>query len=230
MSSRERTTRRYPPPRAWGWLLVVVGAFAAAYPLAVLLVGDPFAAKTPRLELVPADEDGTEALYTVPAFEHLNEKGEPFGSAQLAGEPWIASFFFTSCPSICPKLTAELVALQKRLESAGLPTRIVSFTVDPITDRPEVLAAYGEKVGADPLRWTFVTGEPQALYRTIVSGFKQPMGEGEPSAKPREDADVALDIAHGVRFVLVDRDLGIRGLYDANEAGATALLEDLSHL
>lgn len=216
----------------WTWALVAVGSLAAAWPLATLLLGDPFGSSGPRLTLVPAEERAR-ALYRVPAFEHVDQQGRPFGSSALLGRPWIASFFFTSCPSICPRLMRTLAEVQDRLEEAGSAARIVSFTVDPVTDTPEKLAAHAAELGADPDRWTFVTGEPAALYRTIVAGFKQPMGDGKPEEgerPPKDDGDVALDIAHGVRFVLVDAELGIRGLYDADAAGVDALLSDLALL
>ena len=215
---------------SWPWLLLVVGgAIAAAWPIATLVLGDPFRAPPPRLALVPADQDPSGPVLTVPAFEHLDQRGRPFGARALEGQVWVASFFFTRCGSLCPKITRALVHLQAEAEAAGSDLRIVSFTVDPEHDRPPVLAEHADAAGADRDRWTFVTGEPDALFATIVDGFKQPMGAAGVEASGSA-AEAALDIAHGVRLVLVDRALGVRGLYDADEAGVARLLEDAEAL
>lgn len=213
---------------ARGPLLLAIGlALVAAWPIATALLGNPFAPPAPRLVLVPAGEDPTEgALYEVPEFALTNERGEAFGSAQLAGAPWVASFFFTSCPVICPKLTKRLQALQAEIEARGDGPKMVTFTVDPETDTPEVLAKHAREVGAKPERWTFLTGPEDALHATIVDGFKQAMGS------PDKDSpqDESMAIAHGVRFVLVDGQGGVRGLYDTTDEGIHALLADAAAL
>lgn len=210
-------------PIAWTAFFSLV----AAWPIATFLVGDPFSAPPPRYELVPASGEETGGpVFRLPEFRLVDERGRPFGSSDLRGEVWVASFFFTSCPTLCPKLTARLVDLQSRLEATASATRMVTFTVDPETDTPPVLAAHAKKVGADPTRWTFVTGEPGLVEETIVQGFKQPMGAGDAAS----DEATAMRIAHGVRFVLVDRALGVRGLYDADDAGIDALVRDASKL
>lgn len=218
MSSAASTSRVLRNPLLWTALASVV----AAWPLATLIVGDPFATPAPRLELVPvADAPGEGAVFEIPAFEHVSHRGDRFGSKQLDGRVWVASFFFTSCPSICPRLMGRAKVLSDQLAAAELPVDMVTFTVDPATDTPQHLAAYAREHALGD-RWTLVTGEPGALEETIVRGFKQAMGT--PGEGPAED--VALDIAHGVRFVLVDAQRGVRGLYDTDDVGIKALLAD----
>jgi protein SCO1/2 len=202
----------------------VPAALLAAWPLAALIFGDPWSSPPPRLALVPVEEAGAPA-YVVPPFEHVDHRGARFGSDQLEGRPWVASFFFTSCPTLCPKLTEQLVALEARLDAEESPVRMVTFTVDPETDTPEVLARHAREVGAGP-RWTFLTGEPAALERTIVDGFKLPMGAPEAATGPA----ATMAIAHAVRFVLVDGERGVRGLYDADAEGIEALVRDAGRL
>ncbi|HEY2614678.1 MAG TPA: SCO family protein, partial [Chthoniobacterales bacterium] len=92
----------------------------------------------------------------VPNFELVNQAGQPYGSAQLAGKIWIADFIFTTCPGPCPIISTRMSELQKPLQKTDV--RLVSFTVDPETDTPEVLSSYAEKLHAESARWNFLTG------------------------------------------------------------------------
>ncbi len=84
------------------------------------------------------------SLGTVPTFELVNQDAQPFGSAQLAGKIWIADFIFTTCPGPCPIISTRMSELQRPLEKTDV--HLVSFTVDPEKDTPEVLRAYAEKI------------------------------------------------------------------------------------
>lgn len=157
---------------------------------------------------------------TVPPFQLVNQNGQPYGSAQLAGKIWIADFIFTSCPGPCPMISARMSELQKPLEKTDV--HLVSFTVDPEKDTPEILRGYAEKLQAKPQRWDFLTGPKSALYNLSHDGFKLAVSDG------REEAGVPV---HSTRMVLVDRRGVIRGYYEATEADAiTKLLADTSHL
>lgn len=203
--------------------LTAILAVFAAWPIATLIVGDPFD-RSPRYALVPVSESEA-PVFTVPPFELVDQRGAPFGSAQLNGKVWVATFFFTSCPSICPRLMDRAQVLAKARDEAGLAFEMVTFTVDPETDTPEVLAAHAKKRRIDTAHWTFLTGEPGKLEATIVEGFKQAMGTSEPAPSDTVE-DQALDIAHGVRFVLVDAQGGVRGLYDTDDDGVAEVLGD----
>ncbi len=156
-------------------------------------------------------------LKVLPAFSLTAEDGTPFGSRELAGAPYVASFFFTSCPSVCPRIIRAVGDLQARLAVHAPSVRLISVTVDPETDTPAVLAAYAQSHGADPNRWRFLTGSAEAVRRTVVDGFMTPLGERD----VRDDG--LFDIAHGSRLMLVDGDNRLRGLYDTDPAGLDAL-------
>lgn len=163
-------------------------------------------------------------LSTLPAFELTDAAGQPFGSRQLAGRPWVANFIFTRCPTICPAFTAKMADVQRRVTEDGIDAHLVSFSVDPHHDTPERLAAYAAKHGADPSRWTFLTGDPEAVRKAVVEGLKI-------AANPIEPEDDPAEIFHGSHFVLVDGEGRIRGYYDSNDADATKrLLADLARL
>lgn len=156
----------------------------------------------------------------IPSFELVNQDAEPFGSAQLAGKIWIADFIFTTCPGPCPIISTRMSELQKPLEKTDI--HLVSFTVDPEKDTPDVLRAYAEKLQAQPKRWDFLTGSRPAIYSLARDGFKLAVSDGS------DETGVPV---HSTRVVLVDRHGVIRGYYDALAPDAvTKLLADANHL
>lgn len=156
----------------------------------------------------------------VPNFDLVNQDAQPFGSRQLAGKIWIADFIFTTCPGPCPIISTRMSELQKPL--AQTDVHLVSFSVDPEKDTPEVLRTYAGKLRKQPFRWDFLTGSRQAINSLSIEGFKLGLSEGEqPESGP----------VHSTRFVLVDRRGTIRGYYDALAPdGVTKLLADTNHL
>jgi protein SCO1/2 len=157
---------------------------------------------------------------TVPPFQLVNQDGQPFSSNQLAGKIWIADFIFTSCPGPCPMISSRMSELQKPLEKTDV--HLISFSVDPEKDTPEVLRGYAEKLHAQPQRWDFLTGPKPTIYDLTKNGFSLAVSDGS------EEAGVPV---HSTRMVLVDRHGKIRGYYDALEPDAvTKLLADTSHL
>jgi protein SCO1/2 len=157
---------------------------------------------------------------TVPQFDLVNQEAQPFGSAQLAGKIWIADFIFTNCPGPCPIISSRMSELQKPLEKSDV--HLVSFSVDPEKDTPEVLRGYAEKLKAQPKRWDFLTGQRAAIYSLMRDGFKLAVSDG---------SDEQGMPVHTTRVVLVDRRGTIRGYYDALAPDAvTKLLADTNHL
>jgi protein SCO1/2 len=157
---------------------------------------------------------------TVPNFQFVNQNGQPFGSAELAGKIWIADFVFTSCPGPCPMISSRMSELQRPLEKTDV--HLVSVSVDPEKDTPEALRGYAERLHAQPGRWDFLTGSKPAIYDLSRNGFKLAVDDGS--------AEEGVPV-HSTRFVLVDRRGTIRGYYDALAPDAiTTLLADTSHL
>jgi protein SCO1/2 len=157
---------------------------------------------------------------TIPNFQLVNQEGQSFGSAQLAGKIWIADFIYTSCPGPCPMISTRMSELQKPLEKTGV--HLVSFSVDPEKDSPDVLRGYAAELHAEPSRWDFLTGPKSAIYDLSHNGFKLAVSDG--------NGEAGIPV-HSTRMVLVDRHGEIRGYYEATEADAvTKLLADTSHL
>jgi protein SCO1 len=145
----------------------------------------------------------------VPDFKLTERSGRDVSRQDLAGQVWVADFIFTHCAGICPTMSANMRKLQDRLPKE---IRLVSFSVDPYNDTPEVLTEYANRYGADPERWLFLTGDPKAVQELSVGGFKLALDpSGGTEAEP---------ITHSSRFALVGRDGRIRGYYGTEDAGA----------
>ena len=134
----------------------------------------------------------------------------PFELRTLRGRAWIANFVYTRCAGPCPMLTANMAGLQKKLPSK---IGLLSFTVDPDHDSPEVLTLYARKFSADPQRWFFLTGEKADMIRLVRDGFLLPVVENA-AAQPGER------IAHSTKMVLVDSQARVLGWYDGDDAAA----------
>lgn len=141
-------------------------------------------------------------LGTIPDFELINSAGEPVRGADLAGVVWVADFIFTTCAGPCPIMSTQLATVQGAFRNDDR-LRLVSITVNPDYDTPEVLSEYAHRYGANPRKWSFLTGEYTAIRDLAVNGFK--MGNTEEI------------IFHSTRFVLVDSHSRIRGYYLGTE-------------
>ena len=156
----------------------------------------------------------------VPDFSLLERSGRSVTRANLLGKVWIANFFYTECTDTCPLQSANMARLQDDL--AGEPdVGLVSISVDPEHDTPEVLSEYAARFGADPDHWLFLTGAKDVIYRLAIDGFRLGVVErGKPAqremgagrswlgpvaawahAVPNAERELIL---HSSRFVLVE--------------------------
>jgi protein SCO1/2 len=152
-----------------------------------------------------------DVLGEVPDFAFTDQTGAPVRAADLRGRVQVASFLFTRCPTICPTSAMKLKRIGERLAGRSAAVDLVSFSVDPEHDTPEVLAAFAARYGADPARWRFLTGPPAAIRAAIEGGFKIAVDRGAALA------DGTPTIVHGTHYVLLDKQLRIRGYYDSDE-------------
>jgi protein SCO1 len=153
-------------------------------------------------------------LGTLPAFTLTERSGATVAATDLGGRVWIADFVFTRCPDFCPALTARMAKLQEAVPRGADGVTLVSFSVDPTNDTPEVLRDYARRHGAGE-GWLFLTG-PRAQVATLLrDGFHVAWADDGPPASP---------ITHSDRFVLVDRALRIRGYYHGTDGDDVARL------
>jgi protein SCO1 len=144
----------------------------------------------------------------VPEFSLIERSGRSVSLASLRGKIWIADFIYTNCPDTCPLETATMASLQEQFGHNN-QLRLVSFSVDPEHDTPQVLTSYAERYKADAARWLFLTGDKKQITQLVQEGFRL-------SAVPAADStNKDTIILHSSRFVLVDRNGEIRGYYDS---------------
>ncbi|HEY5923940.1 MAG TPA: SCO family protein [Kofleriaceae bacterium] len=164
-------------------------------------------------------------LGSVPGFTLVDQLGQPFSDVVMHGKVSIVSFVFTRCDTICPVISMKMARIQDKTFDIGRDLKLVSFSVDPAYDTPERLAAYAKKYGANPERWRLVTGPYDAVYKLIEGPFMTSMMrvEDRPTGAP--------DIKHGGYFMLLDKQLHIRGIYDSNLVNQLdALMHDARYL
>ena len=165
-------------------------------------------------------------LGVLPSFTLTDQRGQPFGSRELAGKIWVADFIFTSCQGVCPLLSERMAEVGKRARHLGPDFHLVSISVDPERDTPARLAEYAARYGANPIAWSFLTGPEQAIQATVVDGFKVGAGkERAPGAAADGGGPGFWEIFHGEKLVLVDRQMRIRGYFDATAEGIDKLME-----
>ena len=172
-------------------------------PVVIVLGAGGMALQARRADRNP----GTLPVYgQVPAFSLVDQHSRAVSNQTFNGSPWIASFIFTRCSGQCPMMTAQMAKIGSAAPKA---IRLVSFTVDPAWDSPEVLAQYAKDYGADA-RWSFVTGDPEVIRRLCREGFQLSVSE---------DEDPEL-LTHSSRLALIDREGQIRGYYEAGDEAA----------
>jgi protein SCO1/2 len=162
----------------------------------------------------------------VPPFALTERNGKTITNADLNGKIWVADFVYTTCPGPCPMITATMEKIQDAV-AHDPRVQLVTFTVDPETDTPAVLAAYAAKFNADPNRWWFLTGPEKPLYDLIQNGFFQVAQDNHGQALQ----DGQGPVTHSTKIVLVDAEGNVRGFFDGvGSDGRADLLKGIKTL
>jgi len=144
-------------------------------------------------------ENSLPVIGNIPDFEFVNSEGETITLTSLKGKVWVADFIFTTCNMACPIMTGNMNIIHKKYKQND-DVRLVSISVYPEYDTPEVLTKYASQYNANTDRWYFLTGEESTVQEVIKDGFK--IGDYE---------DI---IFHSEKFALVDRSGMIRAYYN----------------
>lgn len=173
----------------------------------------------PRTDPAPDDPVGFGPL---PDFELLSERGTVVTLASLRGRPLVVAALFTSCSGPCPRLARNLERLQEELR--GTDVLLVAVSVDPETDTPDVLSRYARTHGAEPERWTFLTGEEKQVHQLVRQGFYLAVERAAPGA-------ALQGVTHDTRLLAVDRAGQRRGWYSGiDDEGVERLRQRMLHL
>ena len=146
-------------------------------------------------------------------FELTNQNGQKITQEFYNNKIYVADFFFTTCPSICPIMTGNMVFLQNELEGENI--MFASFSVTPEIDSVEVLKKYAIEKGVDDSRWNLMTGNKEEIYSLARKSYL--VAKENPNAGSH-------DMIHTENFVLVDKEKRIRGYYDGT------LIEEMNRL
>ncbi|MEN3323463.1 SCO family protein [Mariniflexile soesokkakense] len=144
------------------------------------------------------------AAKKVPNFSFTNQEGETISNKNYEGKVYVIEFFFTTCPTICPRMNANLIQIQnafKGFENFG----VASFTINPDYDTPEVLKEYANHYGVTNPNWHLMTGDKDAIYKLSNEGF---------NLYTAEEEDAVGGFEHSGNFALIDKNGFIRSRKD----------------
>ncbi|MDF2431163.1 MAG: hypothetical protein JWP44_794 [Mucilaginibacter sp.] len=158
---------------------------------------------------------------TIPAFKFINQYGDSISDKDLAGKIYVADFFFTSCPSICPVMQRNMLNVYNTYKNTG-DVKILSFTIDPKYDSVKVLKKYADKLGINGKSWWLLQGKKDATYTLAEKSYLVAVAR---------DTTVPGGYVHQGYFVLIDKQKRIRGSYDGtNPQQVTQLIDDIKTL
>jgi len=136
----------------------------------------------------------------VPAFSFINQDGKTITNEDYIGKVFVVEFFFTTCPTICPRMSKNLVQIQNSFEGI-MDFGVASFTINPEHDTPKILKEYAEKYGMKNPNWNLMTGDIDVIYELANQGF---------NLYTAKDAEVEAGFEHSGNFALIDKNGFIR--------------------
>ncbi|WP_374756612.1 SCO family protein [Dyadobacter bucti] len=169
--------------------------------------------------------DGKEIVDTIynviPPFTFVNQDSDTITEKIVEGKIYVSDFFFTSCPTICPVMKRQMLKVFKEIK-ANPDVMIISHTIDPEHDTPQVLHKYAEDLGVEGKQWQFVTGPKDKIYE---------IGQKNYMSTAKEDKSAEGGYIHSGAFILVDKEKHVRGMYDGTtDEGTQKLLKDITTL
>jgi protein SCO1/2 len=164
----------------------------------------------------------TDTIYNqIPAFSFINQYGDTVTEKATEGKIYVADFFFTTCPTICPVMKKQMIKVYDAYKD-NEDVVILSHTIDPDHDTPEVLNKFSKDLGITGTKWQFLTGSKEKIYE---------IGQNSYMSTAAEDSTADGGFIHSGAFVLIDKDKHVRGMYDGTtEEGTQKLIADLKIL
>ncbi len=187
------------------FVILIFGIYAI--PKIVERIKNNDVVKADRLDKVTPDTHSVGNLKKIgpaPKFELLNQDNKTITNESYKGKVYVLEFFFTTCPSICPKMNASMLSIEK--EFFGNPNfGIVSISIDPVHDSPKILKEHAKLLGVKSSNWNFLTGDKAYIYNLANKGFNLYAGE---------NSKVNGGFEHSGLFALIDKNGDIRCRYD----------------
>lgn len=171
-------------------------------------------------ELVDSTLQHKRKYHTIADFSLINQNGKTVTQADYEGKIYVADFFFTTCPTICPVMTKNMVEIQKQIKDDDI--FLLSHSVTPEIDSVAQLKKYALEKGVDDTKWNLVTGDKKQIYELARKSYLAVKTDGDGGP---------YDMIHTENFILVDKKRRIRGFYDGtNSEDIEKLLQDLAIL
>ena len=199
-------------------LIIFIAIYSLLTPKKSLKIFSPRDVNT---ELVDTTIQHVGYNHTIADFEFTNQNNKVITEKDYEGKIYVADFFFTTCPTICPKMTDNMVWLQEQIK--GNPkVMLLSHSVTPDIDNVYVLKKYAIEKGVDDSKWNLVTGNKKDIYYIARKSYL---------AVKTNSSDELYDMVHTENFILVDQKRRIRGFYDGtNLEEVKKLIEDIQYL
>lgn len=153
-------------------------------------------------------EENDTIYHTIQDFELVDQDSSMVTNATVDGKIYVADFFFTSCPTICPKMKAQMLRVYERFEDND-QVAILSHTIDPTYDTVALLKDFADRLGVDSKKWKFLTGEQDYIYDLAESSYM---------SIADQDVNAPGGYIHSGAFLLVDKERHVRGVYDGTVA------------
>lgn len=183
------------------FIVLIFGIYAV--PKIISRIQNSDVVKADRLDKLSSGSEAEGVLEKIgpaPKFDLINQQGQKVTNETYKGKVYVLEFFFTTCPSICPKMNQSMLILEKKF--FGNPNfGIVSITIDPMHDTPEVLKSHAELIGVKSSNWNFLTGDRQTIFDLANKGFNLYAGE---------NSKVSGGFEHSGMFALIDKNGDIR--------------------
>ncbi len=199
-------------------IIIFIAIYSLLKPQKTLKIFSPRDVNT---ELVDTTVQHIGYNHTIADFAFTNQNGKIITQKDYEGKIYVADFFFTTCPTICPKMTDNMVWLQEQIKN-NPKVMLLSYSVTPDIDSVPVLKKYALEKGVDDSKWNLVTGNKKDIYYIARKSYL-----AVKTGKPED----MYDMVHTENFILVDQKKRIRGFYDGtNLEEVKKLLEDINYL
>ena len=177
--------------------------------------------KLPFLGPKTVNATGDTVYHKIPDFKFINQDSVLVSQKDIEGKVYVADFFFTTCPTICPKMKTQMLRIYERYKERD-EVRLISHSIDPDFDTPSVLHDYATRLQVKAPKWNLLTGDKAAIYT---------LGQKSYMVSAQQDPNEAGGFVHSGAFILVDKNRHVRGIYDGTvETEVNHLLEDMEVL
>jgi len=196
-------------------IIIMVLFYKALQPKKTLTIYQPTMVNP---ELVDSTLQHVKKYHTVADFSLTNQNGKTITQKDYEGKIYIADFFFTTCPTICPIMTKNMAGIQELIKEDD-DVLLLSHSVTPVIDSVAQLKKYAMEKGVDDTKWNLVTGDKKQIYELARKSYLAVKTDGDGGP---------FDIIHTENFILVDKERRIRGFYDGTKTeDIDRLMDDL---